>query len=253
MTLADYQRDFRAWLVNAEAPAAARLGIGPGLAVYQNTYRVQLVECLEQSFACVKTLVGDEAFRAAAIAHIDRMPPNHWTIDAYPSRFPESLIAHYPVNPDLHEIAWIELALADAFVAADAEAMIAFDPGAIDWNRAQLVLAPSLRLAPATTNAFAVWSALVDQGPAPESAMLAELSGLITWRQGLTSFVREIDSRQYRALCAVQGGQSFGELCDMLVAELGEADGVERAGTYLRDWMASAIVVAIDDRSSGSS
>src|SRR5690349_12950193 len=114
------QRDFGDWLVQPTDAIARRLGPAARLAVYQNNYRSQLVNCLQLSYPQVRAWLGEDAFLAAAVHHIDRRPPHAWTLDAYADGLPATLEERYPHNPDLHELAWIEHALQAAFVAADA-------------------------------------------------------------------------------------------------------------------------------------
>jgi len=142
MSLAQLQRDFRAWLVDGSDDAARSFGAGAaaGLTVYQNNYRAQLVGCIEQSFPRVHAWLGDDAFLRAAITHIDSHPPGAWTLDVYARNFDETLTALFPDNPDLHELAWIENALSEAFVAPDAEPVSIDALSAIDWDSAQLRL-----------------------------------------------------------------------------------------------------------------
>ena len=111
MNLAQLQQTFRRWLVSASDESAQALGNHhAGLAVYQNNYRAQLVGCLEQAFPYLRRWVGEEAFLAVSITHIDRHPPHAWTLDAYPEGFYATLKEMFPGNPDVHELAWIESA-----------------------------------------------------------------------------------------------------------------------------------------------
>ena len=92
MNLARLQQEFQNWLVNASDESAALLGNHvAGLAVYQNNYRAQLVGCLEGAFPNLRKWLGDEAFLAACITHIDRHPPHAWTLDVYPEGLQKTL------------------------------------------------------------------------------------------------------------------------------------------------------------------
>ena len=206
MMLAELQRDFRSWLVTAADDAAIRLGAGAmaGLSIYQNNYRAQLVGCLEAAYPQVRTWIGEEAFRNAAITHIDNHPPHAWTLDAYACDFGETLAAQFPDNPDLHELAWIENALSEAFVAPDAEPLPFAALAAIDWDSARPLLAPSFLSLAATTNAERIWSALSDGTAAPEGEMLADPGGLIVWRRGFTSCLKQVDALEHEALLHLQ-------------------------------------------------
>jgi hypothetical protein len=108
MNLAALQRDMRSWLTVEARDAAARFGerAEPGLAVYLNNYRGQLMTCLSESFATVRAWLGEAAFDAAAAMHIDRLPPHNWTLDAYSLEFPDTIDALYPEDPEVGELAY---------------------------------------------------------------------------------------------------------------------------------------------------
>lgn len=247
MTLAELQHDFRAWLVDASPEAADRvIGLGhPGLAVYQNNYRAQLVGCLEVSYPKTRDRLGHEAFLHAVITHIDAHPPHAWTLDAYADGFADTLATLFPDNPDLHELAWIEHALSAAFVAADAAPLDATDLATLDWEHARLRLSPALRMRAVTTNAERIWH---DGG---EAAMLAEPAALLVWRQDYTSCLREVSILECEALTQLQHDGSFAAMCDMLAERLGEDAGVARAGAWLAEWIGSALIVVIVGTSPG--
>jgi hypothetical protein len=248
MTLAEMQRDFQSWLVDASEDAADRLSVHAtaGLAVYQNNYRAQLMSCLEHAFPRLRMWLGEEEFRNTAIAHIENHPPYAWTLDAYAGHFDETLRQRFPDNPDIHELAWIEQALSDAFVARDVEPLSSNALGGIDWDHAYLRFSPSLRVHIMTTNVEAIWSALCEERAPPESEMLAEAGGLIVWRRGFTSRLREVDAVEYLALVQLQQNGSFIDLCEMLVARLGEQDGVARAGALLASWLGSELIIDVE-------
>jgi hypothetical protein len=227
--------------------AANRLGTrsASGFPIYQNNYRAQLVGCLEISFPLVHGWLGDDAFLQAAVTHIEAHPPYDWTLDAYPAHFGATLATLYPNNPDLYELAWIELALSDAFVAADAEPIALDALASIDWDTARIRFVPSLEHRHATTNANDIWSALAQDQAPPEAVMLNAPAGLIVWRKGFTSHVHRVDALELEAIEHVRQHGDFASLCDRLVSRLGDEDGVTRAGTMLATWLNNAMVTTI--------
>lgn len=251
MMLADLQRDFAQWLVSATPGAVMRAAAGDGaraeagLAVYQNNYRAQLVGALQACYPKLEAWLGEEAFRRAAITHIDAHPPHAWTLDAYADGFAQTLAALYPHNPDLHELAWIEHALGAAFVAADATPLALDGLAGMDWDTARLRLTPTLRSAVALSNSDAVWSALWEGRAAPDSEMLAQQGGLLVWRRGYRSYLKQVDALEYEALLQLQGDGSFAALCEWLAARCGEAAGVAKAGELLAGWLASELITDI--------
>jgi hypothetical protein len=246
MNLAAMQHDFQSWLTAASHDAAARLGGAAGLAIYQNNYRAQLIGCLEQAFPQLRGWIGADAFQEAAIAHIQRTPPHAWTLDAYGDGFGATLGALFPDNPDLHELAWIEHALAAAFVAADAAPLALDGLAGIDWDTARLRLAPSLQAVAATTNAERIWSALWERSTVPQGEMLDTPGGLVVWRRGFRSSLRAVDALELHALLQLRRDGSFAALCALLVGQLGESAGVAKAGALLADWIAHELITGVD-------
>lgn len=248
--LAELQRDFRTWLVTASDAAAGSLGgdkAAAGLAVYQNNYRSQLVGVLETSFPRLRAWIGEAAFLAAAVEHIDSHPPHAWTLDAYPNDFGQTLERLLPDNPDVHELAWLENALAETFVAPDAEPPTPATLAAIDWDRARLRLTPSLLVRDATTNAAEIWSALAEAREPPEGEMLQRPGGLIVWRLGYTSRFRAVEALERDALAKVGADGGFAALCEQLIGQLGEAEGVAKAGELLAGWLGDGLIAQVDD------
>ena len=247
MNLHAMQRDFRRWLTQADAPAAHRLAGADraGLDVYQNNYRVQLVGCLETTYPRLRTFIGDAAFRHAAVHHVTRHPPRAWTLDAYGAGFERTLRTIWPDNPALHELAWLDWALATAFVARDTVPLVPARLAAVDWDRARLDFAPSLYLARLTTNASDIWSALQAGEPAPDPTLLPEPTGVAVWRRGFVARLRVLDPLAYDALVLARAQRCFGAPCALLVERLGAAAGVAQAGALLADWIGSELLVRI--------
>jgi hypothetical protein len=246
MNLADIQGGFHAMLASASPPTVEGVPAGPGRAVYQNNYRAQLVGCLEESYALLRAFIGEEAFLHAAAAHIRRHPPHAWTLDAYADGFSDTLQDVFPDNPDLHELAWIEYSLGQAFVGPDAAPVAAEALAAIDWDHARLRLAPTLHLRAASSNSAELWFSLREQG-SPESEMLPAAGALLVWRQGFVACLRALDPVEYAALSLMQSEGSFVGLCALLVERLGEEQGIASAGAMLADWLGSGLITGVDN------
>jgi len=252
MSVLAMQRNFRLWLDHGDTFAAARIGerAAPGLLVYQNNYRAQLIACLDEAFPHTRDWLGGEGFHEAMVAHIERVPPSSWTLDAYPRDFPATLAMLYPGDPEVAELAWIEQALAEAFVGPDAGVLTPARISAIDWDSAVLHFTPTLDHAPLTTNAPALWAAM-DGGEAPPAAeILAEPGAMLVWRHGLVSRFRAVERAELDSLLRARTGTPFPDLCRALVESLGEEQGVARAGQLLGSWIAEGMIVSIEDAQS---
>ena len=250
MTLAAVQRDFESWLRTGDDDVAARFGdrAQPGLLVYQNNYRAQLVACLTDIFERVQSWLGETAFLAAVAKHVDQTPPTRWTLDAYSLDFPATLSGLYADDPEVAELAWLDWALSDAFVGADAPPLSPERLTEIDWDQAVIQLTPTLRLGPATTNAAAIWSALSADTMPPGAELLPHPAQLLVWRQDHVSCFRTIETAEMRAIQQVQAGASFASICATLIAEQGETDGIATASGLLGQWLRDGLVTEVSVR-----
>jgi hypothetical protein len=244
MSLLELQRDVRAWLVREDRRAARRLGEGAaaGLDVYLNTYRAQLIACLEDEFAHTRAWLGPDLFLKALATHIDRVPPGSWTLDAYPRDFPATLSAIFEDDPEVGELAWIECALGEAFVGRDAPVLRMEELGEVDWDTAVLRLVPTFDYREMWTNAAALWSSLHAGEVPPPMEHLAEGASVIVWRRDHVSHFRTTDAQELMSLLLIRSGVPFEGLCTRLVDTLGEERGVEQAGQYLAQWVSEGLV-----------
>lgn len=250
MSLLALQRDMRDWLLREDMAAADRIGAaaGAGLAIHQNNYRTQLVACLESSFPRTRAWIGEDMFIRAAAYHIDRVPPSIWTLDAYGRDFPATLARLHAADPEIAEIAGIELALEGLFVAADSLAVGLDGLGDVDWDRAVLTFSPSIDLLHFNTNGFVIWSALVDQKEPPAPQYLDMPDVAVLWRQGEQCRIRTVDNAELQALLNLRCGMTFGALCRDVALLLGEEAGMTLVGRWLGLWLSDHMVIAIDDR-----
>lgn len=248
MGLNNIQRDFSAWLISEDPLAAARLPLADtrGLAVYLNNYRSQLMSCLEESYPHTLSWIGEDAFRASAADHIDHVPPHSWTLDEYARGFPATLAKCYPADPEVFELACLELALSDAFVAADAVPLTIDRFAQIDWQTAELRLVPSASFQVLSTNAPAIWSAL-DAGTSPPAVEMASTSlRLVIWRQALTCCFQELDANEQALLPFLASGLRFETMCQNLVARHGAGTGVQCAGELLARWAQAGLLLVYE-------
>lgn len=246
MNLAQTQQAFSAWL-RTGAPDAGMFDPNAllGLGIYQNNYRSQLASCLEDSFAITRQWIGGDTFHEAVVHHVERVPPSSWTLDAYPRDFPQTLALRCPDDPEVAELATLELALAEAFVAPDEDPVPAAEAAAADWDSAVLRLTPTLDLQPVTTNTFDICTALGHGATPPAAQLLACPASLLVWRQGETPLVRVVEQAETHALLAARNGLPFASLCAQLVDMEGAERGTALAGQWLGQWLADGLITGI--------
>jgi hypothetical protein len=247
MKLAAIQRDFRSWLTVEAHDAATRFGdqAKPGLAVYLNNYRGQLMACLSETFVAVRAWLGEDAFDSAAATHIDRLPPYNWTLDAYPREFPDTIDRLYRQDPEVGELARLERDLALAFVGPDTDSLDLAALTHIDWSSATLKLVATFLLLPVKTNAAAIWSA-IDAGETPPAASVLEAPAVIAvWRKGYSPTFRTLEPLEAQAISMAADGRTFGEICSAVLLEVGEIEGPQVAGNLLGRWISEGLVGAV--------
>lgn len=252
MSLARLQASFRSWLHSGAGRPPEEFGPAAfaGLGVYRNNYRSQLISCLEQSFPMTVAWLGEDAFGEACEDHVAKVAPTSWTIDAYAKNFPETLRNLYRDDPEVSELAWLEWALAEAFVSADQDPLSPTALGDVDWDEAVFGCSSSIMIATTTTNAGAIWSALASRNEPPAAALLPQAAAMLVWRLGFHARFRTIDVIEAEALQAVMGGMSFGTLCSWLVGAQGEHEGTQTAARLLTGWLADGLITCISRRAS---
>jgi hypothetical protein len=247
VNLLELQQDFRAWLT-AESPGAARrLGANaaPGLAVYINNYRGQLMACLRASYPVLLAWLGEESFDRAAAAHVDGYPPRNWTLDAYALDFPLTVRSLFPKDAEVVELAVLERELGLAFVGPDAPSVDVHALGGIDWDQAIFDLVPTFSMHSLATNAAAIWSAINAGDRPPSAALLEAPADVAFWRYEFTPVFRTLSQLESIGLRMVRKGRNFGEICSKINEVLGPDEGLRMAGEFLAEWLRAGLIRAV--------
>ncbi len=247
MSLLAMQVAMRSWL-QAGSPTPPRQfskAAAPGLKVYRNNYQAQLISCLELSFPHTRAWLGDDSFFAACAEHVTLVAANSWTIDNYASDFPDRLKHRWPDDPEVFELAWLELALAHAFVSPDTPALDRRPARRRRLGFGLLRLWPSLRLRSASTNAGAIWSALAAGDKPPAAEPLPPESAYLIWRSGFSARFRTIDGAERHALELIGLGEDFAEVCALTVDQHGQDEGVGLVAEWLGRWIADGLICGI--------
>ncbi len=241
------QRTFLDFLLDqpTDLPVAVSGSAGPGLAVYHNAYRAQLVACLKDSYERLWAWLGDDAFKAAARHHIALHASTSWTLGDYGIGFADTVDALYPEDPEVAEIAALDWALRRAFDGPDAPR---FDPArlaAIDWDDAVLHFVPTLDLLPVKTNCGAIWTAIAASDAVPTAQMLPEPAWVRVWRVDLQPHFATIERTERDAIRLAASGLSFARLCDRLAERMSVEEAVLAAGRYLTCWLQEGLITDI--------
>ena len=242
MSLLDTQSAFMARLLSDDNDH-----LSPGEHVYHNAYRRRLVEALSETFERVWAWLGDDAFEAAAAAHIAQRPSTSWTLDLFGTDFDQTLVSLYPEDPEINELAWLDGALRRAFSGPDVAPLDGARLASVDWSRAVLVAVPTLQHHPLQTNAPALWAAL-SRNETPSAAQhLPQPAGIVVWRHGLEPFFRTLEADEYAAVKAVADGTRFADICAELETSLSGEEVTLKIGTWLSQWIGEGLICDVTE------
>jgi len=234
-------------------PAATRLE------VYAHAYFERIRGCLADDFAALAALLGPEAFHDLARLHLMAHPPRHFSLRYVGERLPGFLGGHpaagifrarWPAAADLAALEW---ALADVFDAPDMaslapESLAELAPEA--WAELRLEPVAALRLLELSWPVHRLRRAF-DAGE-PLEALAPDPTQICVWRREEQVFHRALAPLEAVCLADLGRGASFGDLCERVAGETGEAEAVSRLLAWLRRWLDDALLAALETRRPGA-
>ena len=253
MKLADLQKSMQQDVLNRTTQSISMLKVPYGqnvksrLEVYQNAYKLRLVEILGVTHPILWTYMGDEAFWKMANQYFDVCPSNHPNARWVASRLPDFLSTdkEYFKIPVLGELASLERAIEDAFDAKDGElatmeSLANIPPGQVEGMHLQFP--NSLFLLAFKYNSFDIYQALKKEQSPPASQSLSQNCHVIVWRKDETSRYREILAEEAMLLESAQSGKSFSTLCEMASVMDDPETSAGRVAGYLTNWIQADLV-----------
>jgi uncharacterized protein (UPF0276 family) len=225
------------------------------LELYADAYFYRQLDALRGTFPRLARLAGDVAFHDLVTDYVLDCPSRDPDLHRRGDRLPAFVRAH-PLGrekPLLADLAELELALAGALDAPDAEALAHIDLARLaagDWARLELALVPSARLVDASYDleraarlcdagelGRALEASRVDTGPSEAGGPRA-VSVLIFRREHRVCF-RVLEALEGLALARISEGVCFDALCDRLGAH-----GAEPATilAWLERWLAEGLL-----------
>jgi hypothetical protein len=186
--LATFQNEFARALTDPRS-ASAR-GLGPGLAVHQNTVLKAFIDALAANFPTVEELVGPEWFAACAAEYVRARPPRSAVLALYGKEFPTFLAQFAPARAlaYLTEVARIDRLWTESHFARDARALPAdalAGLSAVGLFELRVALHPATRFGWFQSSAVTIWryhrsahrSCELELEGQPEGAVLARPHG----------------------------------------------------------------------------
>ncbi len=193
-----------------------RLVDGERLHVYVDAYAARLVEVLVGDYAATKANLGDDAFEKLALRYVRVHPSRHPNLNVFGRHFPAFLRRQRGVAAMARDLARLELALARAFDAPAAAALVVdtlATTAPARLGRVRLRVHPSvhvLRLPAVVVDAFGTWRNGLAVPAQPRRGTIDLL--IVRGEDGVVR--HELPRDAARVLRALQRGATLGRALD---------------------------------------
>jgi len=212
------------------------------LGVYQNAYRLNLIEFLDNEYQKLGTLLGDDGYAEMVGAYIANTLPDTPNARDYGRKLPEFLREHTPFaeNPILGDMAEFERALNHAFDAANDTPLTLADLASVppeDWPDKTFAPHASVTRLDLKTNAQAIWQAFENEIAPPAINEGDEPDRVIVYRQDLRSMFRSMSYEEAMLWDELTRGANFAGLNELSATYGGEEEAAMRVAGYLKGWI----------------
>jgi hypothetical protein len=257
--LASRQRDFAAWLLARDAPAAtpellgdARASAAERLHVYRYAYLSRLVGVMRDDFPALLGALGREGFDPLAAAYLRAQPSRHFSLRHVGAGLPTFLAEHADAResrasaPWCADLARLELAVTDAFDAADAQALSRADLTALPpefWDELALAPMPGAQLLTLAWPVRALRAAHDAEQRLSLESLAPATERVLVWRRDERVLHRECSAEEHALLARVASGVRFGALCALAAEARGEEAGAAFAASLLARWVEDGLLV----------
>ena len=223
------------------------------LAIYQNAYRIRLIEALRTNYPVLHRLLGDVVFSQLGLSLILASPPQHASIRWFGHDLASYLEKKLPFSdlPVLVDLARFEWALRHTVDAADATpwtvSMLEQVP-ASEWVHLSFRLHPSVSRLRMQWNALEIWKTLTEDATAIPPTPERHCVNWLIWRsQDLSSQWRSLEEEESLALQSLAEGATFAQLCEQQLSrsELNEQEDqvATQVAAWLKAWVRDQLLV----------
>ena len=256
-TLASIQGRFQNYVLDKSGPILEDIVSTPSISarqrmeVYENAYRLRLIETLADNFIGLKGLAGDEQFERIARCYIDAVPSTFRNIRWYGDQLSGflAITAPWSQNPVFSEMALADWSILLAFDAPDADSITEqtiLELPQQAWTRLGLEFHPCLQRVDVTHNVFKFRKQFINDSDdiQPPRAAGQPVPWLI-WRKDLKQMYRSMDVDEAWAIDQARLGLSFPELCEGVCEWIDPEHAAARAAGFLKQWVSDGLIVGV--------
>lgn len=251
LRLVDLQSGFQDFILQrndrvlARVESTAALSAERRLDIYYQAYRLRLIDVLADTFERVALYIGEESFEAAARAYLEQQPSAVRNLRDYGISFPAFLARYFAADPEVAELADMDLRLRHAFDGVDADVLRVADLAAIqpsEWDDVVFTLHPTASVQTFRWNTPTLWQHLSNEQTPPPVAALPQPVAWLFWRKELQPHFRSLSREEHHALQALRDGRTFGAICASLAEIFPELDVTTHVGGWLRTWLDDGVL-----------
>ena len=257
-TLLDIQTNFQNYLLDKSKPIIEEIVSTPKIQaharmdVYENAYRLRLIDTLADNFIGLNGLAGDDQFEKIARQYIDAVPSIHKNIRWYGDQLANFLRYNSPWSS---QVTLTEMADVDwhILLAFDAPNVSRIDETAIinlpihAWESLKFDFHPSLNRLDVTHNVFKFRKQLISESEditAPEK--FEYLTAWVIWRRQLKQLYRSMEVDEAWAMDQAILGTNFPQLCEGLCEWVDPEHAAARAAGFLKQWVTDGLITKVD-------
>lgn len=247
------QSDFQAYLEGASYKIVEDIipppfsSIKSRLEIYQKSYFIRLIESLICDYPATHKLTGEDLFQALGKQYILQHPSKEASLQAFGKKFPTFLeTAENMDQAGLAELANFELALANAFEAADASTMTADRLQSIapeKWPQLTFRFHPSVQLLSLEWNTVPRWKALHKNITPPPVKKYLKLQMWLIFRKQMENHFVKLSQREAWMLQAAIEKIPLSEICENLTRWIAKKDVIFYASHVLNGWIQKGLIL----------
>lgn len=252
--LLDLQNKFQSYLLDSnpefksfingtlKVPAKTRL------AIYENAYRLRLIDALAANYPVLNKSLGCEQFNELGASYLKIYPSTYRSIRWFGDKLVLFLSENMPYSdmPYLAELAQFEWALSLAFDSSDSSVLQIDDVVAIKpdhWPNMRFSAHPSLHRLNLEWNVVQIWQSINQDQQPPELLKNPSHIPWVVWRKELSNQFCSIPEDEAWAIDAVLQGFTFSEICEGLCQWVSEDSAGLHAASLLKGWIQSGLLV----------
>lgn len=218
------------------------------VALYGDAYQLRLKEALNTDYERLHAYLGDQLFYDVMNQYIQIYPSHYTSLRDYGQHMPVMLgdMSIFSDNPEVVELANIELAFANSFDAMDCkhvtlEELISLAPDA--WPELTFQFSASVQLLALQNNSFKIWRALSHEETPPDAE--PDQATWLLWRSRLVTHYRALDGAELTAIQIALRSGKFSKICEALLDYFDEQKTPLQAVSYVKQWLSDQMLCCV--------